>query len=96
MYYTDNISSSTNVPLLHSLKTSKNRRFPEVFRGYRSRTFVENELKAMLSSSCLINLYLSAVKLSACKSFCLKAFVAVRQSWLSHVIILFKGTLMQI
>ena len=35
---------STNVPLLYPLKTSKNRRFSDVFRGYRSGTLVENDL----------------------------------------------------
>ena len=35
---------STNVQLLYSLKTSENRRFFDVFRGYRSGTLVENEL----------------------------------------------------
>ena len=35
---------STNVPLLHSLKTSENRRCSDIFRGYRSGTLVENVL----------------------------------------------------
>ena len=35
---------STNAPLLYPLKTSKNHRFSEVFRGYRSGTLVENGL----------------------------------------------------
>ena len=33
-----------NVPLLYPLKTSENRRFSDVFRGYRSRTLVESGL----------------------------------------------------
>ena len=37
---------STNLPLLYSLKTSKNRRFSDVFRGYRSGTLVENGLNS--------------------------------------------------
>ena len=37
-------SFSTNVPLLYSLKTSENRRFSDVFGGYRSETLVEIEL----------------------------------------------------
>ena len=36
---------SSNIPLLYPLKTSENQRFSEVFRGYRSGTFVENGLK---------------------------------------------------
>ena len=35
---------STNVPLLYPLKTSENRRFSYVFRGYRSGMLVENGL----------------------------------------------------
>ena len=35
---------STNVPLLHPLKTSENPRFSDVFRGYRSGTLIENGL----------------------------------------------------
>ena len=35
---------STNVPLLYPLKTSEKQRFSDVFRGYRSRTLVENGL----------------------------------------------------
>ena len=35
---------STNVPLLYPLKTSENRRLSDVFKGYRSRTSVENGL----------------------------------------------------
>ena len=31
---------STNVPLLYPLKTSENRKFSDIFRGYRSRTLV--------------------------------------------------------
>ena len=34
---------STNVPLLHPLKTSEILRFSSVFRGYESEIFVENE-----------------------------------------------------
>ena len=33
---------STNVPSLYPLKTSENRRFSDVFRGYRIGTLVEN------------------------------------------------------
>ena len=35
---------STNAPLLYPLKTSENRKFFDVLRGYRSGTLVENEL----------------------------------------------------
>ena len=35
---------STNVPLLHPLKTSVTLRFSDVFRGYRSRILVKNGL----------------------------------------------------
>ena len=35
---------STNVPLLKPLKTSENWKLPDVFREYRSGTFVENGL----------------------------------------------------
>ena len=35
---------STNVPLLQPLKTSENRKFLDVFKGYRSRALVENVL----------------------------------------------------
>ena len=38
---------STNVPLLYPLKTSENLQFSDVFRGYRSGTLVENELKKL-------------------------------------------------
>ena len=38
---------STNVPYLYPLKTSENRRFSDIFRGYRSGTLVENGLKTM-------------------------------------------------
>ena len=37
---------STNVLLLYPLNTSENRRFSNVFRGYRSETLVENGLKS--------------------------------------------------
>ena len=33
---------STNAPLLYPLKTSENRRFSDVFGGYRKETLVEN------------------------------------------------------
>ena len=50
---------STNVPLLYPLKTSENLRFSDVFRGYRSGTLVENELKCfckrILLHTCKIN-----------------------------------------
>ena len=36
---------STNGPLLYPLKTSENRRFSNVYRGYRGGTLVENRLK---------------------------------------------------
>ena len=36
---------STNVPRLYPLKTSENLRLSDVFRGYRSRTLVENGSK---------------------------------------------------
>ena len=39
--------SSTNVSLLYPLKISENLRFSDVFRGYRSETSAENELKKM-------------------------------------------------
>ena len=35
---------STDVPLLYPQKTSENRRFSDVFRGYRSGTLVANGL----------------------------------------------------
>ena len=35
---------STHAPLLYPLKTSENRRFSDLFRGYRSGTWVENGL----------------------------------------------------
>ena len=35
---------STNVPLLHPLKTLENLRFSGVCRGYRSGTLIENGL----------------------------------------------------
>ena len=38
---------STKVPLLYLLKTSENRRFLDVFRGYRSGTLVENGLNEL-------------------------------------------------
>ena len=38
---------STNVPLLYPLKTSENRMFSDIFRGYRSGTLVENGLYFM-------------------------------------------------
>ena len=44
---------STNVPLLYSLKTSKNPRFSDVFRGYRSGTLVENRLVDILNHRAL-------------------------------------------
>ena len=40
---------STNVPLLCFLKTSENRSFSHVFRGYRSGTLVENRLLLILT-----------------------------------------------
>ena len=39
---------STNVPLPYLMKTSENRRFPDVFGGYRSLTLVENGLILLL------------------------------------------------
>ena len=44
LYSPDINPFSTNVPSLYPLKTSKNRRFSEGFRGYRSGTLVENGL----------------------------------------------------
>ena len=41
----------TNVPLLYPMKTLENRRFSDVFRGYRSGTFVENGLIFNVESS---------------------------------------------
>ena len=38
---------STSVPYQYPLKTSENRRFSDIFRGYRSGTLVENGLKTM-------------------------------------------------
>ena len=38
---------STKVPLLYPLKTFENRRFSDVFRGYRSGTLVENGLNEL-------------------------------------------------
>ena len=38
---------STSVPYLYPLKTLENRRFSDIFRGYRSGTLVENGLKTM-------------------------------------------------
>ena len=38
---------STKVPLLYHLKTFENRRFFDVFRGYRSGTLVENGLNEL-------------------------------------------------
>ena len=35
---------STNVPLLNALKISENLQFSDVFRGFRSKTLVENGL----------------------------------------------------
>ena len=42
---------STNIPLLCPLITSKNRRFSDFYRGYRSGTMVENGL----SNYCSLN-----------------------------------------
>ena len=39
---------SNNVPLLYPRKTSENRRFSDVFTGYRSGTLVENGLWSVL------------------------------------------------
>ena len=38
---------SANVSLLYSMKASESRRFSDVFRGYRSGTLVENELRVI-------------------------------------------------
>ena len=51
---------STNVPRLYPLKTSENLRLSDVFRGYRSRTLIENGLKnhnkiTWQQSSCFSN-----------------------------------------
>ena len=35
---------STNVPFLNPLKTSENLRFPDIFRGFKGETMVENGL----------------------------------------------------
>ena len=40
---------SANVPLLYPLKTSENRRFSEVFRGFTSGRLVKNELICLYS-----------------------------------------------
>ena len=45
---------STNVPLLYPLKTSENLWFSDVFRGYRSGTFVKNGLITTFSQVLLI------------------------------------------
>ena len=44
-YHSEINPFSINVPLLYPLITSENRRFPDVFRGYRSGTLVENGLQ---------------------------------------------------
>ena len=43
---------STNVPLLYPLRTSKNLRFSDIFRGYKSGTLAENGLIKSISNSC--------------------------------------------
>ena len=62
---------STSAPLLHPLKTSENRRFSDVFRGYRSGTLVENGLTITLIMDIVcvcVCLYSSTVKASSvCK-----------------------------
>ena len=45
---------STNVSLLYPLQTSENRSFSDVFRGYRSRTLVQNGLIQYLYSDPLL------------------------------------------
>ena len=45
---------STNISLLYPLQTSENRSFSDVFRGYRSRTLVENGLIQYLYSDPLL------------------------------------------
>ena len=42
---------SSNVPLLYPQKTSENRRFSNVLRGYRSGTLVENGLIRVMFSN---------------------------------------------
>ena len=44
-----------DVPHLYPLKTSENRRFSDVFRGYRSRTLVENGFMLMQRGLVMIN-----------------------------------------
>ena len=42
---------STNVPLLNLPENIRNLRFSDVFRGYRSGTLIENELKTLFLMS---------------------------------------------
>ena len=48
---------STNLPLLHPLKTSENRRFYYLFKGHNSGTLVENVLKCLFR--CLVVVFYS-------------------------------------
>ena len=45
---------STNVPLLYPLKTSENRRFFDVFWGYRNGSLVENGLMSKMLANNLV------------------------------------------
>ena len=58
---------STNAPLLYPPKTSENRRFSDVFRGYRSGTLVENGLigRVRTSQKCNQTLQISTVVILA-------------------------------
>ena len=54
----------TNVPLLYPLRTSKNLRFSDIFRGYKSGTLAENGLiksismfTGVLQNSCFYKFY---------------------------------------
>ena len=42
----------TNVPLLYPLKTSEKLQFPDVFKGYRSGTLVQNGLIRIYWTDC--------------------------------------------
>ena len=56
---------STNVPLLYPLKTSENRRFFDVFWGYRNGSLVENGLMSkMLANNLVFETFSTKIKIN--------------------------------
>ena len=43
-----------NVPILYLLKTPENQRFSGIFRGYKMRTYIFEEIQSGITKNCFI------------------------------------------